>query len=206
MLVVWGRKNSINVQKVMWCVGELGLAHERGPFGGLDTAEYGALNPNRRVPTIVDGDGTTIWESNAIVRYIAARYGAGSLWPEDASARARADLWLDWMQTTLLPNLAPVFLGLIRTPAEERDMAKIERCAHAMGEAWRILDAHMEGRRFVAADDLTVGDIAVGAACYRYHALDIERPALPNIAAWNGCRRRALPQERESTHVMIPLS
>ena len=138
MLVVWGRKNSINVQKVMWCVGELGLAHERkdvgGPFGGLDTAEYGALNPNRRVPTIVDGDGTTIWESNAIVRYLAARYGSGSLWPEDASARARADLWLDWMQTTLLPNLAPVFLGLIRTPAEERDMAKIERCARAMGE------------------------------------------------------------------------
>ena len=155
MLVVWGRKNSINVQKVMWCVGELGLAHERkdvgGPFGGLDTAEYGALNPNRRVPTIVDGDGTTIWESNAIVRYLAARYGAGSLWPEDASARARADLWLDWMQTTLLPNLAPVFLGLIRTSVEERDMAKIERCARAMGEAWRILDAHMEGRRFVAA-------------------------------------------------------
>ena len=157
MLVVWGRKNSINVQKVMWCVGELGLAHERkdvgGPFGGLDTAEYGALNPNRRVPTIVDGDGTTIWESNAIVRYLAVRYGSGSLWPEDASARARADLWLDWMQTTLLPNLAPVFLGLIRTPVEERDMAKIERCARAMGESWRILDAHMEGRRFVAADD-----------------------------------------------------
>ena len=138
MLVVWGRKNSINVQKVMWCVGELRLAHERrdvgGPFGGLDTAEYGALNPNRRVPTIVDGDGTTIWEANAIVRYIAARYGSGSLWPEDTSARARADLWLDWMQTTLLPNLGPVFLGLIRTSAEERDVAKIERCARAMGE------------------------------------------------------------------------
>ena len=104
--------------------------------------------------------------------------------PEDASARARADLWLDWMQTTLLPNLAPVFLGLIRTSVEERDMAKIERCARAMGESWRILDAHMEGRRFVAAGDLTMGDIAVGAACYRYHVLDIERPALPNIAAW----------------------
>ena len=155
MLVVWGRKNSINVQKVMWTIGELGLAHERkdvgGPFGGLDTAEYGALNPNRRIPTIVDEDGTTVWESHSCVRYIAARYGAGSLWPEDPSARALGDLWLDWMQTTLLPDLAPVFLGLIRTPAEERDMAKIERCIRAMGETWRILDAHMEGRRFVAA-------------------------------------------------------
>ena len=160
MLVVWGRKNSINVQKAMWTVGELGLAHERkdvgGPFGGLDTADYGALNPNRLVPTIVDGDGTTIWESHSIVRYLAARYGSGHLWPEDPAARAAADRWLDWMQTTLLPNLAPVFIGLIRTPAEKRDMARIERCTRAMGETWRILDAHLDGRRFVAADDLTI--------------------------------------------------
>ena len=214
MLVVWGRKNSINVQKVMWTIGELGLAHERkdvgGLFGGLDTADYGALNPNRRIPTLVDEDGTTIWESHAIVRYIAARYGGGTLWPEDPAARAGSDRWLDWMQTTLLPNLAPVFLGLIRTPAEERDMARIERAARAMGETWRILDAHLEGegKSFVAADALTIGDIAVGAACYRYRALDIEglgiaRPALPNIAAWY-----ARLQERDPfrTHVMIPLS
>ena len=212
MLVVWGRKNSINVQKVMWTVGELGLAHERkdvgGPFGGLDSADYGSLNPNRLVPALVDDDGTTIWESHSVVRYLAARYGGGTLWPEDPAARARADRWLDWMQTTLLPNLAPVFLGLIRTPAEKRDMARIERAARAMGETWRILDAHLDGRPFVAADDLTMGDIAVGAACYRYHALDIEglgieRPALPNIAVWY-----ARLQEREPfrTHVMIPLS
>ena len=207
MLVVWGRKNSINVQKVMWTVGELGLAHERkdvgGPFGGLDTEDYGALNPNRRVPTIVDQDGTTLWESNSIVRYLAARYGAGSLWPEDPAARALADRWLDWMQTTLNVNLTPVFFGLIRTAVEKRDMDAIARAARAMGETWRILEAHLEGRRFVAADTLTVGDIGVGAACYRYNALDIERPALPNIAAWY-----ARLQEREPfrTHVMIPLS
>ena len=212
MLVVWGRKNSINVQKVMWAVGELGLAHERkdvgGPFGGLDSAEYGALNPNRLVPTLVDEDGTTIWESHSIVRYLAARYGNRTLWPEDPAARARADRWLDWMQTTLLPNLAPVFIGLIRTSEEKRDMARIERCARAMGETWRLLDAHLEGRRFVAADALTIGDIAVGAACYRYHALDIEglgveRPALPNIAAWY---MRLREREPFRTHVMIPLS
>ena len=207
MLVVWGRKNSINVQKVMWTAAELGLAHERkdvgGPFGGLDTADYGALNPNRRVPTLVDEDGTTLWESNSIVRYLAARYGAGSLWPEDPAARALADRWLDWMQTTLTVNLTPVFFGLIRTAAEKRDMDAIARAARAMGETWRILEAHLEGRRFVAADALTIGDIAVGAACYRYHALEIERPALPNIAAWY-----ARLQEREPfrTHVMIPLS
>ena len=94
MLRIWGRTNSINVQKVMWAVGELGLAHERidagGAFGGLDTAEYGAMNPNRKVPTI-DDDGEVLWESNACVRYLAARYGAGSLWAEDPAERARAD-------------------------------------------------------------------------------------------------------------------
>ena len=212
MLVVWGRKNSINVQKAMWTIGELGLAHERrdvgGPFGGLDSAEYGALNPNRLIPTLVDDDGTTVWESHSVVRYLAARYGAGGLWPEDPAARALADRWLDWMQTTLLPNLAPVFIGLIRTPAEKRDMARIERGARAMGENWRILDAQLEGRAFVAGDGLTMGDIAVGAACYRYHALDIEglgveRPALPNIAAWYA---RLQAREPFRTHVMIPLS
>ncbi len=207
MLVVWGRKNSLNVQKVMWVAGELGLAHERkdvgGPFGGLDTADYGALNPNRLVPTIVDNDGTTIWESHSIVRYLAARYGAGILWPSEPAARALADCWLDWMHTTLLPHLAPVFIGLIRTPAEKRDMAKITQAAHAMGETWRILDAHLAGRRFVAAEALTMGDIAVGAACYRYHALDIERPELVNIAAWY---ERLQQREPFRTHVMIPLS
>ena len=179
-------------------------AEGRGwPFGGLDTAEYGALNPNRRIPTIVDGDGTTIWESHSCVRYLAARYGAGSLWPEDPSARALGDMWLDWMQTTLLSDLAPVFIGLIRTPAEERDVARIERSIRAMGETWRILDAHMDGRSFVAADTLTMGDIAVGAACYRYHALDIVRPALPNIALWY---ERLQERAHFRTHVMIPLS
>lgn len=207
MLVVWGRKNSINVQKVMWTLGELGLAHERkdagGPFGGLDTAEYGALNPNRLVPAIVDSDGTVVWESHSIVRYLAARYGTGRLWPEDPAARAAADRWLDWMQTTLLPDLAPVFIGLVRTPAAQRDTVRIAEAARAMGETWRILDAHLAGRRFVAGDTPTMGDIAVGAACYRYHALDIERPRLANVAAWYD-RLRERPPFR--THVMIPLS
>ena len=92
MLKIWGRRNSINVQKVMWAVGELGLAHERidagGAFGGLDTEEFGALNPNRRVPAI-DDDGTVVWESHAIVRYLCAKYGDGTLWPSEPAARAQ---------------------------------------------------------------------------------------------------------------------
>src|SRR5690606_22701182 len=119
MLTVWGRTNSINVQKVMWTVGELGLEHERidagGAFGGLDTAEYGRMNPNRRIPVLQDGE-LGLWESNAIVRYLAARYGAGTLWAEDPAQRSEADRWMDWMVTTLLPDMTVVFWQLVRTP------------------------------------------------------------------------------------------
>src|SRR5262249_14445383 len=104
MLKIWGRTTSSNVQKVMWAVGELGLEHERidagGKYGGLETAAYGQLNPNRRIPTVEDGDAV-VWESNVIVRYLAAKFGAGELWPSDPGARASADQWMDWQQTTL---------------------------------------------------------------------------------------------------------
>ncbi len=206
MLTVWGRNNSINVQKVMWTVGELGLAHERidagRQYGGLDKPEYLALNPNGLVPTIVDGD-TVMWESNAIVRYLAAKYDAGGLWPEDAAARGRADQWMDWMVTVIIPPLIPVFLGLIRTPPEERDQAAIDASAKAMSERWALLDAHLAERPFVAGDALTIADIPVGCACYRYYALAIAHPTLPNLEAWYE-RLKARDAFRE--HVMIELS
>lgn len=206
MLKIWGRNNSVNVQKAMWTVGELGLDHERidvgGAFGGLDTPEYGAMNPNRRIPVLEDG-GTVLWESNAIVRYLAARYGSGSLWAEDPGIRAQADIWMDWMVTTLLPEMHPVFWGLIRTPEAERDMDHINAAAKRTGETFKLLDAHLADRKFVTGGALTMGDIPVGAACYRYHELPIDRPDLPNVAAWY-----ARLQEREAfrQHVMIPVT
>jgi glutathione S-transferase len=206
MLRIWGRTNSINVQKVMWTVGELGLAHERidagGAFGGLDTPEYGALNPNRRVPTI-DDDGTVLWESNACVRYLAARYGAGRLWPEDVKRRGRSDMWMDWQQTTLLPDMSVVFWGLIRTPEEQRDQAAIKAAAERLGATWRVLDQHLATRRFVTGDSLTMGDIPVGASCYRYYGLPIARPQLPNVEEWYE-RLTERPAFRE--HVMLPIT
>jgi glutathione S-transferase len=206
MLRVWGRNNSINVQKVMWAVGELGLEHERidvgGAFGGLDTPEYGRLNPNRRVPTVED-DEVVIWESNACVRYLAARYGAGTLWPEDPAQRAVADLWMDWQQTTLLPDMTVTFWGLIRTPEAERDHAKIEAAAERLGPLWQMLDRHLATRRFVGGDALTIGDIPVGASCYRYYGLPIERPRLANIEAWYG---RLKERASFRKHVMVPIT
>jgi glutathione S-transferase len=206
MLRIWGRVNSINVQKVMWTVGELGLAHQRidagGAFGGLDTPEYGGLNPNRKVPTI-DDDGTVLWESNACVRYLAARYGAGRLWPEDVERRGRTDLWMDWQQTALLPDMGVVFWGLIRTPEAQRDQAAIKASAERLGAIWRVLDQHLATRRFVTGDALTMGDIPVGAACYRYFGLPIARPELPHLEAWHE-RLTERPAYRE--HVMLPIT
>ena len=205
MLKIWGRTSSINVQKVMWTVAELGLAHERfdvgGPFGGLEGPEYAALNPNRLIPVLQDG-ATTVWESNAIVRYLAGRYGSGGLWPEDPGVRSEADRWMDWQLTTLQPAIGPIFLGLIRTQPEKRDMALIDASAERLAQAMTILDRHLAGRPFVAGDRLTMGDIPVGCVCWRYANLDVARPHLPNIAAY-----RARLEERPGyrAQVMLPL-
>lgn len=206
MLRIWGRTNSINVQKVMWAVGELGLDFERmdvgGEFGGLDTADYGALNPNRRVPTLQDG-AFSLWESNAIVRYLAAKHAAGGLWPTEPEARAVADQWMDWQQTTLLPDLRIVFWGLVRTEPAKRNQAAIDAAVENLKPIWEKLNQHLGDRRFVADDRFTMGDIPVGAMYHRYRALGVERGSDENLAAWyERLKRRACYR----AHVMLPLS
>lgn len=206
MLKVWGRTNSINVQKVMWTLGELGQAHERvdagGAFGGLETATFAALNPNRLIPVLEDGDNA-VWESNAIVRYLAARYGSGGLWPTDPSERAGGDRWMDWQLTTLQPAISPVFWGLVRTPPEWRDMGAIQAAAARTADAMAILDAALGSRRFVAGDRFTMGDIPVGCVAWRYHNLDIARPPLPHLERWFG---ELQARDAYRRHVMLPLS
>jgi glutathione S-transferase len=206
MLTIWGRNNSINVQKVMWIVAELGLEYQRHDvgrqFGGLDTPEFLARNPNGLIPTI-DDDGTIIWESNAVVRYLAAKYGAGSLWSEDAARRALADQWMDWLVTRIIPPMTPVFVGLIRTPPGARDSAAIDAAGQSLSAAWQVLNAHLATTRYVAGDELSMADIPLGCACYRYYTLDIAHPEMPYLQAWY-----ALLKAREAyrEHVMIPLS
>lgn len=205
MLKIWGRKSSINVQKVMWAVGELGIAHERidagGPFGGLDTEAFGAMNPNRRVPTI-DDDGVVVWESNAIVRYLAAKHGAGSLWPVDPGERALSDMWMEWTTADLQPAfVGGVFWALYRTPEPQRNWPAIRQGIARSAILFRILDRHLEGRDFVAGERLTIGDIAAGAQLYRYYELEIDRPNMSNVEAWYA-RLKERPAYRE--HVMVP--
>lgn len=204
MLTVWGRKNSSNVIPVMWAVGELDLKYVRknvgGSFGGLDTEHYLAMNPNKTVPTI-DDNGFVLWESNAIVRYLARTYGQGVLWPEDARTLAEADQWMDWAKATLTPIFFPIFWGMVRAPDEQRNQDAIDRAVQATGARLRILDQRLSDRPFVAGATLSMGDLPLGALAYRYFNLAIDRPGLPNVEAWY---RRLGEREAFRKHVMVP--
>jgi glutathione S-transferase len=206
MLRVWGRKNSSNVQKVVWCLAELGVPYERkdvgGPFGGLDTPQYLAMNPNKRIPTIED-DGLVLWESNAIVRYIATRYGMGTLCPSDPKSRALADRWMDWQITTIAPAVGPIFMQLIRTPAEKRSQAAIDAAIVEANANWPIFDAHLAKNHFAGGENFTMGDIPLGIMAYRWYTLVPGAPKLAHLEAWYD-RLKERPAFRE--HVMFPLS
>ena len=205
MIEVWGRANSLNVQKVLWCLGELGVQFERYDAGGLygvnKEPDFLSRNPTGLVPLLSE-DGFDLWESNTIVRYLAARHGAGSLWPEDPGARALSEKWMDYQLGTVFPAFRDAVLGLIRTAApENRDPDKIAASVRATAETLAILDTHLEGREYVAGDSLTVGDVALGPTIYRWLTLDIDRPPMPNLEAWHD-RLEARPPYRE--HVMVP--
>ena len=205
MLKIWGRRNSINVQKVMWAVTELGVAHEHidagGPFGGLDTDEFRAMNPNTRVP-VVEDDGVVIWESHTIVRYLAAKYGSGSLWAEEAATRSLSDRWMDWTLADLQPAfIGGVFWNFYRTPETQRNWPAIRQGIARSAILFGLLDKHLAGKSYIAGESLTIGDIATGAQCYRYFELEIDRPMIPNVEAWYE-RLAARPAYRE--HVMVP--
>lgn len=187
MLRIWGRDNSINVQKVLWCCGEMEVPYERvdagGSFGVVNTQQYRNLNPNGLVPTIED-DGFVLWESNAIVRYLAAKHGAGTLWPEDLKMRAEADRWMDWQNTTFWPAFRPLFWNLVRTPPDQRDQAAMEESRLKTAEILGYLDAHLRNRSYIVGDTLTMGDIPLGCAIWRWMDLPIERPELANLRRW----------------------
>ena len=204
MLEIWGRKNSSNVAPVMWAVGELGLEHTRhnagGTFGRLDTAEYRAMNPNGLVPTMNDS-GFVLWESNAIIRYLARQYGAGSLYPKDTKSLAIAEQWMEWMKTTLNPGFFPIFWQLVRTDKEKQDLSLVQRATATTAKNLGILETGLDGREFVAGNALTIGDVALGPLFYRYFNLPLNRPSLPNVENWYSrlCERHAYQQ-----HAMIP--
>jgi glutathione S-transferase len=189
MIKMWGRNTSSNVQKAMWAVGELGLDHNRidvgGAFGKNKEPAYLAMNPNGLVPVLEEEDGFTLWESNSIVRYLAGKHDkAGVLEPKDAKQRAKASQWMDWQLSVLGPAITPVFWGLIRTPAEKRDMAAIKAGQEKTVTAMKMLDEQLGKTQYVAGGAFSYGDIPVGVMCYRYVQLVPDRPATPNLDRW----------------------
>jgi glutathione S-transferase len=163
---------------------------------------YRKMNPNGRVPTIED-EGFVLWESNAIVRYLSAKHGNGTLWPNDLRQRADADRWMDWATSTLAPAITPVFWGLIRTPPEKRDPKAIEEGAKKLGEAFQVLEQSLDARDYVAGKSFTMGDIPLGAFVYRWYALEVKRPELSRVEAYY---QRLQQRSAYKKHVMLTLS
>jgi len=205
MLRIWGRVNSVNVKKAMWCVAELGLEHERidagMQHGVVNTPEYRKINPTGLVPTI-DDDGFTLWESHTIVRYLSAKHAAGTLWPTDLKARADAERWMDWA-FTFQGAMRNVFWGLIRTPPEKRDASAIEEGKKKTLALLPILEQTLAHQPYVAGRELTMGDIPIGCEVQRYMRVPIERPPFPAVQAWF---ERLRQRPAFVTHVDLPLT
>ena len=203
MLTIWGRLNSHNVKKVAWFAEELALPYVRhdvgGQFGMSDA--YLALNPNALVPTIED-DGFILWESNAILRYLAARHGGKSWWPEDPVQRAQADRWMDW-QFEYGDAQRGAFLNLVRRASVERDPAAIARSAKACATKMQILDRALAETPWLSGDAFGIGDIPMGVYAHTWLTLDIERPPLPNVESWYA---KLTERPGYAAQVMIPLT
>ena len=205
MLKIWGRVNSVNVKKAMWCVAELGIPCERidagMQFGVVNTPEYRKMNPTGLVPTI-DDDGFTLWESHTIVRYLCAKHSPGKLWPADLRARADAEHWMDWA-FTFQSAMRNVFWGLIRTPPEKRDASAIEEGKRKTFALVPILEQTLARQPYIAGREFTMGDIPIGCEVQRYMRVPIERPAFPAVQAWF---ERLRERPAFVKHVNLPLT
>ena len=187
MLKIWGRMSSINVKKVVWTAQELGLDFQRteagGLFGVVKTPDYMTLNPNSLVPVIEDGD-YVLWESNVIVRYLAAKHASGQMYPIDLRERFDAERWMDWQQTTLNPVSRPGFWQLIRTPPEQRNATLIAESNAAVEALMFTLDMHLAHRKFMVGERFTVADIPLACEVHRWFGLPQPRQSRPHIERW----------------------
>jgi glutathione S-transferase len=203
MLTIWGRLNSHNVKKVAWLTVELGLEFRRIDVGGkfgMD-ADYLARNPNALIPTIDDGK-VVLWESNVILRYLAAQYGGERWWPADPVRRAMGDRWLDW-QFGYADAQREAFKQIVRTPEPERDAALIKASVEQSAKQLAILETYLSETPWLSGAEFGIGDIPMGVYAYTWFNLPIERPDFPALAAWY-TRIRGRPGFTDQ--VGIPLS
>jgi len=203
MLKIWGRVNSINVQKVMWAVTELKIPHERADagmaFGVVNTPEYRRMNPNGRVPTI-DYDGFVLWESNVIVRYLYAKHGPRRTLEEGYGA----EKWMDWTTSTVAAPITTIFWQLIRTAPEKRDMAAVEAALKQAGDVFKIADDALAAQPYMSGPQFGMGDIPFGCFVNRWYGLPIQRPAHANLGRYYE-RLKARPAFQQNV-AAIPLT
>ena len=187
MITVWGRRNSVNVQKVLWALEELDVAYTRenvgGSFGGNRDADFLAMNPMGLVPVIRDGD-VTMFESNAILRWLAARYRAGVLRPSDPKGLAMAEQWMEWAQVNFSPAVGTLQMNLVRTLPEARDHAAVTAATTRAAELATLADRWIARHDWFAGHDFSFADIVMGALFWRYKGLAIERPATAHLDEW----------------------
>lgn len=205
MLTIWGRATSSNVQKVMWTVGELGLAHKRidvgGHFGGLDTPQYRTMNPPGLVPTLELEDGRALFESNAIVRFLARQDPERRMWP--VAMEADVDVWAEWAHNAVHRTVTALFWAIVRTRPEERDHAAIAKTIETAAKALEIADARLANHPFLMGDTLTIADVQFAHILYRYYTMPMERPAQPGIEAYY---KRVSARPAYAEHVMVDYS
>ena len=205
MLTVWGRKTSSNVQALMWCIGELGLPyvrHDAGHrYGGTDTPAFLAMNPNRTVPVLLDGDGEPLWETGAILRYLAARYGKAPFWPGDGAARAHIDKWAEWSKINIAMNFTgPIFWRVVRTAPADQDQVAIARALATLDSFLATAETQLSLHAYLAGDAFTLADIQFGHVLFRYFDIPIARQAHPALRRYYGAlTTRAAFRE----HVMV---
>ncbi|MBE0148890.1 glutathione S-transferase family protein [Serratia sp. PL7] len=206
MLTIWGRENSNNVKKVRWCAAELGLNYTHinagGAFGKVNEEPYRSLNPNGLVPLLQDGD-FVLWESNTIVRYLAAKFGQTPFYPQDLQARAAAEKWMDWNTSTIAVPFRTVFWGMVRTPPEKRDMALIQAAIAELEQHFTIIERTLAEQPYLSGQEFGIGDIPLGSFVYAWFSIPIERQPSPHMERWYQ-RLCARPAYQHS--VMIPLT
>lgn len=208
MIKLWGRANSSNVMKVIWTLEELGLAYERidvgGAFGGTATAEYRAMNPLGLVPSLQDGE-VSLFESNAIIRYLCNAHAPGSpLYPTAPAARGVVEEWMEFQQTALNKPQGVVFWALVRTKPEDRDVKALAAAVKEAGEMWGIIDRRLARHPYVAGDQLTLADVSYGPHIHRWLNMDVEgRPEAPHLKAWYD---RLLARPAFKAHVAIKIT
>ena len=205
MIKIWGRATSSNVQCVMWLINELGLAHERIDaglmYGVNDTPDYLEMNPNGTVPTIIDGNNPPLWESAAILRYLANNYAKSPFWPDDPLQRADVDRWAEWAKVSVQMNFnGPIFWKVVRGPAEQRDQQALDAAVRNFEKYLAIADKRLCSQQFLVSDDFTLADIQFGHILFRYFDVDIERAKMPDLLRYYD-QLKAMPHYAK--HVMV---